>query len=356
MKNLNEIYSNSNLKKPNNKRIRFKEDEMHQSTMSNLDMSYSKRLLLIHAILGTILFISCLFHLISICTNDWYYLNTNLNNNQINYAKGGLWNYCSSTFSSLSSLSYVYNNGILPQSSQSQTCMSYEQYQTQMGSSQFSGDTRLASSRILIVFTFVLNVLILILFEIAASVAIFLLSRVTSNTTLTTKKYSRNFLWPYSCCCLNKKYPKVSYVYLNLCLLGLLFSFVSIVLLLTGFGLFESFIEFIGRSTNGSNNNSSSFWLSRGFSYWLIVTAIALLLTYFFVKLWCLFHVIKLTTNLISINKTFIRQQPLRSSETSNNQPTLINMNYNIDTPTRCKNFIFCFVIHFVKTNLVFII
>ena len=48
------------------KRIRFKDDN-----------SYTKRLLITHIITSIILFLSTLFHLVAICTNEWFYLNAN---------------------------------------------------------------------------------------------------------------------------------------------------------------------------------------------------------------------------------------------------------------------------------------
>ena len=85
------------------KRIRFKDDN-----------SYTKRLLITHIITSSILFLSCLFHLVAICTNEWFYLNANGYNSNYeneNVANGGIWSFCFySSPSSLFAQSYIYSN------------------------------------------------------------------------------------------------------------------------------------------------------------------------------------------------------------------------------------------------------
>ena len=113
-----------------------------------------------HIITSIILFLSCLFHLVAICTNVWFYLNANSYNSNENVDNGGLWSFCSySSPSSSFAQPYIYSNV------KSKTSMSYEQY-------QIHTNTRLTSSRILIAFTFVLNVFVFVLFEIVASIGI----------------------------------------------------------------------------------------------------------------------------------------------------------------------------------------
>ena len=293
----NDIYCNSNSRqiasKPKPKRIRFKDEN-----------SYTKRLLITHIITSSILFLSCLFHLVAICTNEWFYLNANGYNSNYeneNVANGGLWSFCSYSSPSSSSFAqpYIYSNV------KSKTCMSYEQYQLDTNM-----NTRLTSSRILIVFTFVLNVIVLVLFEIVASIGIGCLIHKQqgevnmNNIVILNKCFKIN----------TTRYPQSYFLYVLAVVLSIIFSFVSIVLLLTGFGLYESFIE----SLNGGTNSFNSM---RGYSYWLIVAGIALLVTYFFIKLWCLYHVIKMTRRSLIMTSLFKQQKSEKPIK-----PSIINM------------------------------
>ena len=192
MKNSN-LYDSTDAKSKSQRKIlRFKDDNKTSSSSyssSSSFKSYTNKLLLTQVISLVILFTACVLQMVAVCTNDWFHLST--------HTKGGLWTFCSISSSSSSSVASTYysnnfnfynsfnNGGGQGGGGQSspQPCMSYEHY----GLNQFE---RLNSSRILLVFTLCLFILVLVCLDV-------------------TWCFLGGVGWTtWCCCCLSKKLKK----------------------------------------------------------------------------------------------------------------------------------------------------
>jgi hypothetical protein len=358
MKNSNDLlYSMSKKNPKQNKLLRFKED--HKTNSSSSFKSYTNRLLLTQVISFVILFMACVLQLVAVCTNDWFYLNATTTTTTNTKAKGGLWSFCSissstSTFTFYSNNFNFYNNfnnngvGVdVGVGGQSSPCMPYEQYGLILN--QFE---RLNSSRILLVFTLCLFILVLVCLDVtwcflcvSLNCCRFFKTNKFKAPQSTTIDHSRPFsskcrrLWllkrrklSYD---ISKQhyyyyYPRYGYcLYLIFATISLLFMFIGIILQITGFGLFESFIQAITLSISSSTNMSPT----RGYSYWLMIASILFTLTYFCIKLFCLCYIVKLTKGLKAMEKVMMSKSTPTSMMTNENN--LVNMNYSIDNETK---------------------
>ena len=133
----------------------------------------------------------------------------------------------------------------------------------------------------------------------------------------------------YTCCCfkslLNKsqtsRYPLGYFDFVGVSVVSLAASLFTTLLSLTGFGLYEAFLEQLV-CHNGNDSLSSSTRCSRIHSYWLFVAGLALNCLYFVFKFLALCHLVKLTMSLISIKNTFTLGHNRESLRAKKQQPS----------------------------------
>ncbi len=273
-----------------------------------------------------IILMASILQVVSILTTDWFVLNVN---EYIPTSKGGLWNYCYISSSNF--------NGLVGQYS----CLKYEE----LPNFAVFINSRLYDSRILLVCSCGFSALILII-EIFGILALCLAERkvdmfdsfvanrsnryrnnqtetrpksVKENTELDETTNSARFTTSiivnanlnertYDNNNLNdtihshSSKPTGYYAYLAIALITLVGSVMDFVLKVSGFALFDSYIQNLLKF-------NTVFLAYRSFSYWMMVTSIGLMVLFWLFKVFSTRYVINLTKQLIKNRELLFSKQ-----------------------------------------------
>lgn len=273
-----------------------------------------------------IIFMASILQVVSIVTTDWFVLNVN---EYIPTSKGGLWNYCYISSSNF--------NGLVGQYS----CLKYEE----LPNFAVFVNSRLYDSRILLVCSCGFSALILII-EIFGILALCLAEKkvdmfdsfvanrsnrrlnnqpesrhkgtkvsneldetnnsarfttsIIVNANLNERTYDNNNA--YAIVSMHSSKPTGYYAYLAIALITLVGSVMDFVLKVSGFALFDSYIQNLLKF-------NTVFLAYRSFSYWMMITSIGLLIFFWLFKVFSTRYVINLTKQLIKNRELLFSKQ-----------------------------------------------
>ena len=214
-------------------------------------------------------------------TNEWFVLNVN---EYIPTSKGGLWSYC-----------YISSTGYIGQYS----CFRYED----LPNFGIFINNRLYEARVILIcscgFSLILN-----LVEVIGVICLFNAERFDLIEHLMGKKTSSKCSKPDPAMFglkkndMNHIRPKGYFAYLTIGTIGMLITFMDLILKITGFVLFDAYISHL-------LSYNTVFLAYRSYSYWLMLVTILLMVFYWLYKASTIYYVIKVSKFILNGRENF---------------------------------------------------